>query len=404
MIETEVIKYSIQNLYERKSRSLLTILSIMIGVASIFIFASFGLGLYNYINEIAESTGVDLFIVQARGIGAPGTDQTFRLEDKDLKAIERTQGVKMVSYWYLKPGEIEKDSVRKYVYVAGISTEPDQVKLVETMITVGIEKGRQFVKGDRGRVVLGNSYMVADKIFSVPYKVGDRITINGKKFDIIGFYESVGNPQDDSNIYMPEEDLKVMFPDISYAMLIGKVVNGDKIDDVVQRVEKNLRKVREVKEGQEDFFVSSFADQLEMFTSVIDIVVGFIALIVVISAIVASINTANTMVTSVLERVQEIGIMKSIGSTNDKIRDIFLLESSILGFVAGVLGVGFGWMLAAFGGRMLSNLGWSFLAPDFTISLFLGCIGLATLVGAISGVFPAIYASKQNVVDALRYE
>jgi putative ABC transport system permease protein len=377
----------------------------LIGVSAIFIFASFGVGLYDYVEEIAESSGQDLFLVQVRGIGAPGTDDTFKLEDKDINAIKRTQGVNFENFFYMKPDLVESGREKKYVYMGGHGTEPEEIVMVEKMFGVGIQKGRQFQKGDRGRVTLGYNYMVPDKIFSKGYDIGDKITVNGKKFDIIGFWESVGNPQDDSNVYMVEDDIKDLFgDDTTYAMLVGRVSNPEKIDDTVERIERSLRRARDQEEGKEDFFVQSYSDAIEQFTNVIDIVVGFIFLIVVISGVVASINTANTMITSVLERVQEIGVMKAIGATNDRVRNVFLLESSILGFIAGLAGVGIGWLLSYVGGLLLDNLGWGFLAPSFPLWLFMVCIVLATGVGALSGMFPEIYASKQNVVDALRYE
>ena len=91
-------------------------------------------------------------------------------------------------------------------------------------------------------------------------------------------------------------------------------------------------------------------------------------------------------------------------SPSSTIFNIFLFESSILGFIAGVLGVGVGWTLSAFAGNLLENLGWGFLSPAFPTSLFVGCILFATITGAISGAIPAWQASKTNIVDALRYE
>jgi len=401
----EIIRYSLKNLVARKSRSLLTILSIFIGITAIFIFASFGVGLYGYVEEVAQSSGIDKFFIQARGMGAPGVDTTFKLEDKDLRAVERSKGVKSVAAWYLSAGEIEKDGVRKYVFLAGVRPISDDLRMVKEMMGVDIEKGRDLRKSDTGKVTLGNSYSVPDRLFADPYEVGDKIEINGKKFDIVGIWESIGNPGDDANIYILEDDIKGLFEDeLSYGAIIGEVYDVNEIDSVVARVEKNLRKVRNLEEGKEDFFVQSFASAIEMFSSVINIVVGFIMLIVIISAFVASINTANTMITSVLERIKEIGIMKSVGATNATIRNIFLFESTFLGLAAGLIGVGVGWMIATAGGQLLTNLGWGFLTPRAPWWLFVICIVLAVGVGAISGLLPAAYAAKQKPVDALHYE
>lgn len=403
-MKNEIIKYSLKNLWERKARSFLTVLSIMIGIASIFIFASFGLGLYSYVGTIAEEAGVDIFWVQAKSGGAPGIDDTFKLEDKDLEAVGRTRGVLIATGMYMKPAEIEKDTVKKYVYLAGHSDKKEDIELFESLMTVKIDVGRQFKKGDSGKAILGYNYQIPDKIFSKPYKLGDKISINGEKFEILGFYESIGNPSDDSNVYILEEDMKRLFDDITYAMIMAKVIDKERIDSVIESTEKELRKVRDLEEGKEDFSVMSFEDALATFTSVLNIIIGFIFLIVIISAIVASVNTANTMITSVIERIREIGVMKSIGATNNSIRDIFLLESAIIGFVAGVIGVFVGWGLSYIGGQILLSLGWGFLEPVFPLGLWIGEIILSTCVGMISGFVPAHYASKQKPVDALRYE
>lgn len=99
-----------------------------------------------------------------------------------------------------------------------------------------------------------------------------------------------------------------------------------------------------------------------------------------------------------------IGIIKAIGGRNSEVLGIFLFESAFLGFVAGVIGVAIGAGLSFIGGVALDNLGWGFLSPHFSVTLFVGCILFATLTGGISGIAPAIRASKTNTVDALRYE
>ncbi len=127
-------------------------------------------------------------------------------------------------------------------------------------------------------------------------------------------------------------------------------------------------------------------------------------LIAFISVIVSAVNTANTMITSVLERFKEIGVLKSIGARNSEIFKIFLFESGFLGFVAGVIGVTLGWLATDLGAGILDNLGYGFLSPHYSWVLFVGLIAFATFTGAISGMIPAWRASKINAVDALRYE
>ena len=401
MIRKESVKYSLNNLKKRKTRSLLTILSIFVGIATIFLFISFGLGLYNYVNSFISESSADKVTIQPKGNAAPGLDDTFALTKDDLRAIERASGINEVSGVYFKVAEIEKNNVNKFVFAVAYDPEKD---LLLELNNIKIFKGRNLKSGDEGKVVAGYNYLIENKIFKNSFDVNDVIEISGKDFRIIGFYEPVGNPSDDSQVYMTETQFEELYNETKGYNMIVASVDVDKISNAIDNIEKNLRDSRNVEEGKEDFTVSSFEDMLEQFTSALNIIIGFVILIALISVVVSAINTANTMITSVLERVKEIGVMKSIGARNSEILKIFLFESSFLGFMAGVVGVFLGWLLAFVAGTILLSLGWGFLQPYYPWQLFLGCILFATVTGAISGIVPAISASRTNPVEALRYE
>lgn len=405
MIGSEIFKYSLKNLWLRKTRSFLTILSIFIGIMTIFIFISFGLGLYNYVNTLAGEAGADKIFVQARGMSAPGMSG-FKLEENDLDTIEKTKGVKEAMGIYLKAFQVEHDNQRKYVYGMGFEPTPTNVRLMLDLATADIIKGRMLKDGDNKKVVLGYNYQIPNKIFEKPLDIGDKLLINGEKFEIIGFFESIGNPQDDSQVYMSYDGFKGLYPDeeLTYAVIFARVTDVKQVDAVADRVQKELRKVRNQEEGQEDFYVQTFQDAIEQFSTALNIIIGFIIIIALVSVVVSAVNTANTMVTSVLERTKQIGIMKAIGAKSSTIRKIFLFESSFLGFTAGIIGVILGYLVASFMGGVLKGLGWGFLTPLFTPTLFIGLILFATIVGTLSGVIVAIQASRQEPVNALRYE
>ncbi|MBC8435081.1 ABC transporter permease [archaeon] len=402
MISKELAKYSLRGLAHRKTRSFLTILSILLGIATIFIFISFGLGLYNYINEFTSSTSADKIIIQAKGGSGTGLGSSIMIDNDDVRSVERSAGVFEASGSYILAGEIVQGNKRVYVFLA--SYDP-QIPLVIEFSNLKIELGRELLPNDRGKVVLGYNYLVDDKIFPKGYELNQNIEVNGEKMRIVGFYEPVGNPQDDSNIYITNDYAEELFAgeNLSYGMIVARVDKKD-IDLAVENVEKSLRSHRDLDKGKEDFSVQSFAELLDSYMGAMNIVIGFVILIALISVLVSAVNTSNTMITSVLERIKEIGIIKSIGGKNSSIFSIFLFESGVLGFVSGVLGVLLGWGLSSLGGNILASLGWSFLSPAFPASLFIGCILFATITGAISGVIPSWQASKINPVDALRYE
>jgi len=400
MVSEENIKYSLRNLNKRKARSFLTILSIFVGISTIFIFISFGLGLFNYVDELSTGGSADKFMVQAKGMGAPGISELSFSED-DLNEVSKSRGVLEAVGYYFKVVDVTQGNYKKFVFISG--SDPKTDLLIESF-GIGIEEGRNVLSGETDKVTLGYNYMIDDKILPKGLRVGDKIEINEVKFKVVGFFENVGNPQDDSNIYMTEEGVLKLFPDEEgYQMLVGRA-SLDDMDGTVERVEKDLRKQRGEEEGAETFFVTSFQDQIEAFAVVLNMVIGFIIFIAFISVVVSAINTANTMITSVLERIKEIGVIKSIGAKNSEIFNIFLFESSFLGFVSGVVGVLVGWLFTSTAASLLESGGWGFLSPHYSWVLFAGCVAFATIVGAVSGVVPAYRASKLKPTEALRYE
>lgn len=400
MINKESVVYSLRNIKNRKTRSFFTLFSIMIGITTIFIFISFGMGLYKYIEDVSSGSSTDKILIQPKGMDNLGIDTTFAFSEDELDAVRGVSGVYDASGIYFKIVEVKQD--KKLYYAFLIAYDPAKPLILE-LSNLEIFQGRALKEGDSG-IILGYNYLEKDRIFPKAYSLNNNIEINGEKYRILGFYEPVGNPQDDAQIYMTNDMMREIFGEnISYNWIVAK---GDvsQMDKVISNIEKTLRDERGLEKGEEDFYAQSYEDLIESYSNILDIVVGFILLIALISIVVSAVNTANTMITSVLERVKEIGVIKSIGGTNSEIFGIFLFESSFLGFLAGVIGVSLGWLLSSIGGKILENLGYSFLAPYYSFSLFFGCIVFAVLTGAISGVAPAVKAMKTNPVQALRYE
>ena len=402
VISEESIKYSLRNLKMSKSRSSLTILSIFVGITAIFIFVSFGWGLYDYVNEFTTASSINKVIIQPKGVGAPGLDDTFALTESDLDSVKKVAGVYDVTGSSFDIAEIQYKTFKRYVFI--MSYDPKK-PLIWDISNIGLLEGKGLEDKDKGKVVLGYNFQLDDKIFPKGLEVNDNFDLNGEKVKVVGFMEAVGNPQDDSNIYVSQEFFDELYPEREggYGWVIAEV-DVEKIDKVGEDIEKALRKNKDQEKGQEDFFVQSFEEMLNQFSGALNIIIGFVVLIALISVLVSAVNTANTMITSVIERTKEIGIIKSIGAKNSEILKIFLFESAFLGFVSGAMGVVVGYGVTFLVGRILENLGWGFLSPHYHWVLFAGCILFAMFTGAISGAVPAWKASKTNVVDALRYE
>lgn len=398
------IMYSFGNIAHRKMRSFLTVLSILIGVMAIFAIVSFGLGIKNYMDVLAEEAGADKLYIQARGIGAPGTDDNFFISRDEIDFVEKINGVNEITGMYMSPAEIVFNKERKYYFLSGF----DMSKIDFAMESFGIEilKGRQLKKEEKGKVVLGYLYQFENRIFKKGVKLGDKVEVNDNKLEVVGFYEEVGNPADDGNIYVSQEQFEGIFPDKKdkFGWVMVSSQKGVDPEELADKVEDKLRKYKDQEEGKEDFFVQTFADALATFGVIINVLNGILGLIALISLVVASVNIMNTMYTAVIERTQEIGIMKSIGARNSDILFIFIFESGFLGVVGGIIGVILGYIISSTGGAIAAASGFSFLKPIFPMYLILGCIFFAFFVGTIAGVLPAVQASKLKPVDALRYE
>jgi len=403
----EILKYAVSNLWSRKLRSSLTILSILIGITSIFALISFGQGINSWVNDFAQEMGTDkIFLMPGGGLNNPPGTTNNPFEQEDIDFVKKIKGVDEVTGMMIAYGKVKfKDYKEKYPFVIGFSTESGEKRLVEEMFGgIEIMDGRALKKGDVLKATLGYSHTQENVMFKKPVSVGDKIEINDVEVEVIGFYEEVGSPADDAQAYISLEGYEEIFKTDYFEYIYIRASPDANPSEISERIEEKLRKRRGQKEGEEDFTVQTFEDVLKTFTNVISILNGILVLIAFISIVVAAVNIMNTMYTSILERTREIGVMKSIGARNRFILLIFMIESGILGLIGGTIGVIFGYIIAKIGGAIAAASGLSLLKPAFPWWLTLGCLLFAFLVGSLSGLFPAIQASKLNPVDALRYE
>ena len=205
---------------------------------------------------------------------------------------------------------------------------------------------------------------------------------------------------------MTTEDMEDLFEvGDEHDLIVAQVKDKDEIESVSSEIERKLLRDRNEKLGEETFTVETPLQSLSAVTTILGIINLIVISIAAISLFVGGIGIANTMYTSVLERTNEIGIMKAIGAKNKDIFYIFLIESGLLGLIGAVMGVGLGYGVSKgieyIAVNQLSTDLLQAAAPPY---LIIGCLLFGFLIGTVSGTLPAIGASKTNVVDALRYE
>src|SRR3989338_3480187 len=192
---TDYFKLAYRTIMQRKTRSGLTLLGIVLAIMTIFVLLSLSFGLNEAIHQQFEELGGNKFFIQPRvQLGAPGTGGA-------VEEIEKVNGVKLVSYYPVANAKIEFLEMRKYISMAvGVPLDKDKMDLMFEAGLPDIKKGRLFKDGDSGKVLLGSRY--EKDLFDKPLQIGNKIHVNGRKFEVIGILESIGSPPDDAMVYM----------------------------------------------------------------------------------------------------------------------------------------------------------------------------------------------------------
>jgi putative ABC transport system permease protein len=397
---------AITSLKNRKLRSWLTMIGIVIGIATVVSLIGLGEGLRYAINSQFGFLGADLISVNIGSTaGMPGTTTVEEpLTKSNVGQIKRIQSVKMAAGRVLDDGKIEfNDKTDFTVFTSMPSGESRQG--IEEVINYEAARGRLLKDGDKYLTVVGSS-LADEDTFGKEIVPGSKVKIEDKDFKVVGILKKKGNFMLDSSVLMNEDVHREIFdlPAGEYDMIGVRVKEESNIDKIKEDIEKLLRKKRDVKEGEEDFTVETAQNVVENLNNILMSVNIFVWIIAGISLVVGGIGIMNTMYTSVLERTKEVGIMKSIGARNSTIFTFFFIESGLLGTIGGILGI----LLGVFFATSLATVGRAALDSDlisahFSPILIFGALLFSFSLGVIFGVIPAYKASKLNPVDALRF-
>ncbi|MBI2451802.1 ABC transporter permease [Candidatus Pacearchaeota archaeon] len=394
-----------RNIRKKGIRSWLTILGIFIGVTAVVSLISLGNGLETAITSQFAALSTDrLLITNAEaGFGPPGSTAIKKLSEHDLELIESIQGIKRITPRLIRVAKVEFNDVANFDFVGSAPEEQDGLEALYEAFNLKIEEGRLLRIEDRGKIVLGDDFANPNR-FGKQIRLGDKIKIQSKEFEVIGFLKRSGTFIINSAIIMPEEDMKDIFNiNDEIDLIVVQVKNPGEIESIAKNMERKLRKDRNLKEGEEDFSVQTPVQSLESVNTILNIINLVVSGIAAISLFIGGIGIANTMFTSVLERTREIGIMKAIGAKNRDVLAIFLIESGLLGLVGGIVGVAFGLSLAFLVSTLANSaLNNNLFQVSISLPLLIGSVSFSFLIGIVSGLIPAYQASKLNPVDALR--
>lgn len=402
----DIIDYSIKNLKTTKLRTYLTIIGIIIGVITMVTISSISAGVQDQINKELSSFGPDkMFVIPTaisggRSFSSPNqVASNGKLFFKDADAIENIIGVKSVAktaYGRLTFGFKDK-SLTATVY--GI----ESVYFDQWENYLEVEFGRVYDDTESRVAVLG--FDAANKLFgNDKVSVGSIVRIGQNDYRVIGILKQIGSSfsgADDASIYIPFEDGKTELEsqlsknEINFISIL--IEEGYSNKEIQEKIESKLASLHKVSLDEKDFSVitSDFVNQT--IGGLISGLAIFLLFITMIATLVGGIGIMNTMFMAVLERTNEIGVLKAVGASEKEIQLIFVLESSILGFIGGIIGLVIGSILTLIIG--------SFGVPNsITPTILVFSFIFALLVGLVAGLLPSNRASKLDPVEALRYE
>ena len=401
----EYLSLAWDSITHRSTRSLLTVLGIMIGIGAIVALIAVGQGLQDTVTTQFEKIGSNRIIIAPGGefYGPMGSGLVAdKLRDSDLKAVQGVPSVEIARGILSKTATVKFAGKTRGVMVLGSPTDSQATDFIKTISFYEIESGRQL-SGANYEIIVGSR--LGSSIFNETINLGDRMELNGYTFKVVAIQSKTGMGMYDMMVRIPLSTAANMFNATDeYSTIFSSVKEGYSVAKAAEDIKKALRKERGDKEGEETFSVQTMEQVVTGFGAILGTVQIVFVGIAAISLIVGGVGIMNSMYTSVLERTHEIGVMKAIGARNAHILAIFLIESGLYGIVGGIIGVSIGIAMAKTAEFIAVSQGISMFKASVTPGLIFGGLAFSFLIGCISGAAPARHASRMKPVDALRYE
>ncbi|PSB26873.1 ABC transporter permease [Stenomitos frigidus] len=407
----EVLSMSVEALWSNRLRTGLTMLGVIIGIASVITVTSVGQGVQKATEQQIQALGTNVILVLtgvARTGGGisqgAGTASTVTWEDAQAiaKQAPAAQGVTA----YLQRGvQVVYQGENNSTSLLGTDLNYPNVKNIHP------KEGQFFSQDDlnaaRPVAVLGST--VRNELFGENgTAIGAQIRVQSELYNVIGVMESkgsVGGQDQDDRIYVPLTNMSARI--VGNNSLNGVAISGFWVQakdaaglDAAQFQVTNLLRIRHniYPPQQDDFRITNQADIISAFSNIVGLFTVMVSAIAGISLVVGGIGIANIMLVSVVERTREIGVRKAVGATNSAVLSQFLTEAVMVSIAGGALGIGLG-VGIAFGAATLFSF-------PFVISVWsiVAGFGLSFVIGLVAGVIPARNAAQLDPITALRSE
>jgi putative ABC transport system permease protein len=403
---SNLFKIAIRALIRNKLRAILTMLGIVIGVASVIAMLAIGEGSKQSIRTKMSAMGTNMVIVvpafrAARGvnIGASGSNS---LKYNDVVNL-RNDAVNLtaVSPEVRAAAQVIYGNENTQTTIYGVSEEYLSIRKLK------IKSGRLFSSNEvRGmsKVCLLGQTVVANLFGKDADPIGMNIRIKNLPFQIIGVLEDKGESgmgQDmDDMVLAPYTTIQRRLAAVDYITgIYASATSEERSADAISEARDILRRGHKLTDSDEDdFYTASQTELIKTVSSITDIMTYLLGAIAGISLLVGGIGIMNIMFVSVTERTREIGLRMSIGGRGSDILKQFLVESMLLSLLGGIIGVFFGYLIAQLAGTLMGNS--VVITTQSVVLAFVVCFA----IGVFFGWYPARKASNLNPIDALRFE
>lgn len=388
-------KMSMKSILGNKGRSALTMLGIIIGVASVIILTGIGGGATKEINDQMSELGTKLISVNIMR-GMRQSTRTVTIDDVEEFMEKNSDLVDKMSPYMSSTvtGKVGNESFS--TQLSASAPAYSEVRVSDVKLTAGRFIADNDIK-NRSYVCVVGSYITND-LFGGLNPVGETIKLNGRKFTIIGTYEESNDSTEDSS------DNKVMIPYTTAIRFLKQAnistyyitaASEDTVSEAVTAIKQFIIK----KLGTEDGFnVTSVSEMLDTLNEITGTMTAMLAGIAAISLVVGGIGIMNIMTVTVSERTREIGIRKAIGARTTDILLQFLIESVVLSALGGIVGILFGIAAAAGVGKLIN------ITAAVQLNMVLLSFGFSIFIGVFFGIAPARRAAKLHPIEALRSE
>lgn len=363
----------LKNLFNRKTRTILTIVGISIGIATIVIFGMITKGLENSMSSALRPGKADFTVAKA-----DTADMILSIvTENQLEIIKNTDGVSVVVPYVMALASFKGNP---YFVIGGIN--PDQIDILGAKMT----EGRIYQNGDEiaiGRIVAKNRNL----------KVGEKLTINNKDYAIVGIFESGVTMQDGgaaTTIAEAQRIQSMKSDQVSMAMI--KIKSGydpRTVADNIEKADNGLIGIVDMDDYKTTDQGLVIIDSVSWAISVLAVVIG-------------GIGVMNTIIMSVFERTREIGVLRAVGWRKRRVMAMILGEAAFIALASAILGIIIG--LGAVWLVMQTEMGESWLNISFNSTVFLQALLVALFVVILGALYPAYRASRFSPMEALRYE